>query len=111
MELSAVIGASVNWDSIYQLNPERPSGCLTIVLGGEIIAQGKRLAFVQATDQTGRPIELCEPLSEAHQLRSRFFIPYSLNLRLPAGARELNVTLGVSRSRFIEFVAKPEQVK
>ena len=41
--------------------------------------------------------------------RSPDYWPYLLNLKVPAGARELNLLLAVTQSRFAEFIAKPEQ--
>ena len=38
-------------------------------------------------------------------------LPYSFNFRAPPDAHEMTLVLAVSQSRFLEFLAKPEQVR
>src|SRR5207244_4008890 len=51
------------------------------------------------------------PASAPVRMQNPDLLPYSFNFKPPPAARELTLTLGVSRSRFAEFLAKPEQVR
>ncbi len=113
VEVAALIGARVPWERIVRLNARRTRDCITVLINGRILSRGRRVAFVEAKDETGSLVRLegtpYEPGPIAGQ--SPDLLPYSFNFKLPLAARELTLTLGVSRSRFVEFLAKPEQVR
>ena len=69
------------------------------------------LVFLDAKDDKGRSVESEGFAKEFEEPpgRSTDYWPYLLNLRVPPGARELNLVLAVTQSRFAEFLAKPEQ--
>jgi hypothetical protein len=108
VQVAAVIGTDVDWDRIARLNTERKKGCITVVLTGPVLALRKQLIFVAATDDQGRLVKLAgfrEPgVPESP-------VPFSFVLQPPDGARELNLVVAVSQSRFLEFLARPEQVR
>ncbi len=83
------------------MNAERVKGCVTVALAGEILSRNRRLAFVSATDDQGRPLQLAgsgEPLT----LRDvKAPVPYSLVFSPAAGAREINLVIAASETRFL----------
>jgi len=95
---------------LSRLNTETKKGCITIILAGQrdILSRGKQLAFVGATDDQGRRVELAA-FREPGTLESP--VPFSFVFEPPAGAKELNLEIAVSESRFLEFLVKPDQVK
>jgi len=112
IEVAAIIGKDVVWDRVYQLNPNRKRGCVTILLTGRILSQDRRLNFQEAQDEHGRTLKLASPLNEPGKLAGQGadLLPYSLNFEVGNDTEELNVRVAVSQSRFLEFLAKPEQV-
>jgi RNA polymerase sigma factor (sigma-70 family) len=127
VELAAVIGTDVVRDTLLAntgtlsreegmrrgrlVNSERRRGCITVVLAGEILSRNRRLTFVGATDEQGHSIELAG-FGEPGDIEStKAPVPYSFVLRVPEGAHELNLVVAVNESRFLEFLAKPDQVK
>ena len=82
-----------------------------IVVNGRIRSQGRHLIFLEAKDEQGRPVESegFAPEFDVPLGRSPDYWPYLLNLKVPTSARELNLSLAVTQSRFAEFLAKPEQ--
>jgi len=111
VELAFVIGPDVKEEETSRLNVERKKGCITIVLTGQqqILAQNKQLRFVGATDDLGRRVELAG--SWGPETSSTSVIPFSFVFAPASGARELNLVVAISECRFLEFLAKPEQVK
>jgi RNA polymerase sigma factor (sigma-70 family) len=110
LELAFIIGTDVAVDRLSMLNTETKKGCITIILAAlqDILSQGKRLTFVGATDDQGRRVELAacrEPGTPESPT------PFSFVFEPPAGAHELNLEVAVSESRFLEFLAKPDQLK
>jgi hypothetical protein len=103
-----LIGTDVEWERIYRLNPERKKGCITVLLAGQILSQGRQLTFAGATDERGRRVELAahrEPgIAESP-------VPFAFVFEPPEGARHFDLVVAVSESRFLEFLAKPDQVK
>jgi hypothetical protein len=73
----------------------------------------RRLTFVEAKDEHGRIVKLKGTLSDPGQIsgQSPDLLPYSLNFQALPDARELTLVLAVSQSRFLEFLAQPEQVR
>ena len=66
---------------------------------------GFRVSLVRAIDDRGR---------EAPPIRSGFWMndkrtQYSLPLHIPPGAKRVDLTFAVSRSRFVEFIVKPSR--
>jgi beta-lactamase regulating signal transducer with metallopeptidase domain len=111
VELAGVIGTFVDKEFLIKehkqlMNAKLMPGCVTVALAGEIVSRHRRLAFVSAVDDQGRSLDLTgfkQPITGKE-------VPYSFVLKVPASAREINMVVGVSESRFVEFVAKPEQV-
>jgi hypothetical protein len=93
------------------LNSERGKGLVTVVFDGEILSRNRRLTFVSATDERACPVELVVMSMPGDTESTKRLVPYSFALRAPEGAHELNLVVAVSESRFVEFLAKPEQVK
>ena len=125
VELAAVIGGDVADDSFqsgatldragrirlnHLVNAERRRGCITVVFEGEILSRARRLSFVSAMDERGTPAKL-ESADEPADLAATRLTTYSFILRPPEGAHELNIVMAVSESRFVEFLARPEQFK
>ncbi|PYL00439.1 MAG: hypothetical protein DME19_04985 [Verrucomicrobia bacterium] len=113
VEVAAIIGSKVGWNRIYLLNPNRGRDCVTVLIKGRILSQGRRVTFVEARDERGNLVRLEGAPSEPGHVAglSPDFLPYSFNFKPAAGANELTLVLGVSQSRFVEFLAKPEQVR
>jgi RNA polymerase sigma factor (sigma-70 family) len=110
VELSAIIGKDVAWDRIYRLNPERKKNCITVQLSGQILSRNRQLTFVGATDDKGRPVKL-EAFQDPGTPSNERNLPFSFVFHPLDDAGELNLTVAVSESRTVEFLAKPEQVK
>ena len=113
VEIAAVIGARVPWERIVRFNARRTRDCITALINGRILSQGRRVSFVEAKDENGRMVRLEGASYEPGRIagQSPDLLPYSFNFKPPPAARELTLTLAVSRSRFVEFLAKPEQVR
>ena len=113
VQVTAVIGARAPWERIARLNARRTRDCITVLINGQILSQGRRVAFVEAKDENGRLVRLEGAPYEPAQVpgQNPDLLPYSFNFKPPLAARELTLTLAVSRSHFIEFLAKPEQVR
>jgi len=113
VEVAAIIGANVAFDRIVRLNARRLRDCFTVLVKGRILSQGRRLTFVEAKDEQGRIVKLKGTPSDPGQVlgQSPDLLPYSFNFQAPPDAHELTLVLAVSQSRFLEFVAKPEQVR
>ena len=113
IEVAAVIGARVPWERIARLNARRTRDCITVLITGRILSQGRRVSFGEAKDENGSLVRLEGAAYEPGQVpgQNPDLLPYSFNFKAPPAARELTLTLAVSRSRFIEFLAKPEQVR
>ena len=105
--------ARAPWKRIARLNARRTRDCITVLINGQILSQGRRVAFVEAKDENGRLVRLEGAPYEPAQVpgQNPDLLPYSFNFKPPLAARELTLTLAVSRSHFIEFLAKPEQVR
>ena len=114
VELAGVVGSSVAGGRgvVIPMGAAHRKGCITAVLTGEILSRNRRLAFVGATDEQGRPFELVSIFGPAQvaQEKNSQPRPYSLVLRPPEGAREINLVVAVTESRFVEFVAAAEPV-
>jgi hypothetical protein len=65
--------------------------------------EGLRLRLVRAADDRGRELRHLPGYADAAG-------PHNFWLELPSDARALDLTFAVTRSRFVEFVAKPEFV-
>lgn len=91
-------------------NTENQKGCVTVVFKGDILPQHRRIAFVNATDERGRAFELAGIRAPADLKEAKWPTPFSFALRPPEGAHEMNLVVAVAESRFLEFVAAPEQV-
>jgi len=113
VDVAAIIGANVAWDRVTRLNPHRLRDCFTALVKGKILSQGRRLTFVDATDEHGKRLKLEGTFSDPSQIpgQNPDLLPYSFNFRAPPDAHELTLVLAVSQSRFVEFLAKPEQVR
>ena len=113
VEVASVIGSKVGWNRIYQFNPDRVTGCFTVLVKGRIASQGRRLAFVEAKDQNGRVLQLEGVVADRGQVSGQNpdFLPYSFNFKTPKDAREFTLVVGVSQSLSVDFLAKPEQVR
>ena len=111
VEVGVVIGTNVDWDRIHQFNVDRKRGCITVALTGRILSRNRRLTFLAATDQQGRAVNLAAPVNEPGIRSDGTSRPYSFIFEVPEGAQELNMVVAVSQSRFVEFLAKPEQIK
>jgi RNA polymerase sigma factor (sigma-70 family) len=126
VELSAVMGTNsrasitrppngapleqrMHWSAL--MNSEFRSGCVTVVLAGEILSRNRQLAFVKATDEQGREFEKMESGSPVSVEQTRWPMPYSFALRPPEGAHEINLVVAITEPRKVEFLAKPEQVE
>jgi RNA polymerase sigma factor (sigma-70 family) len=127
VELSAVIGTGVERDLTrllgdpgklhaadrtrwgHLVNAERRNGCLTVVLGGEILSRNRRMKFISATDEQGRPVDLVAEDVPAN-LEATRNVGYSFVLRAPEGAQELNLVVAISEIKVVEFVARPDQI-
>ena len=92
-------------------NSEQRKDCVSVVLDGEILSRNRRLTFVSATDEQGRSVELAGLREPGDLKATKAPVPFSFALRAPEGAHELNLVVAVSECRFIEFLAKPDQVK
>ena len=106
-----MLGSQADYEQLRRLNVERKSGWLTIVVNGRIRSLGRHLIFLEAKDEHSRPVE-SEGFAQEFDAppgRSPDYWPYLLNLKAPTSARELNLSLAVTQSRFAEFLAKPEQ--
>jgi RNA polymerase sigma factor (sigma-70 family) len=110
IDLSAVIGKDVAWDRITRLNPARKRDCITVQLAGQVLSQNRQLTFVGATDDKVRPVILEANRAPGTASNERD-VPFSFVFHPLEDATELNLTVAVSESRFVEFLAKPEQVK
>ena len=111
VEVSKVLGSQADSNQLRRLNVERKAGRLTIVLNGKIRSLGRHLVLLEAKDDQGRPVE-SEGFAREFDVppgRSPDYWPYLVNLKVPSNARELNLLLAVTQSRFAEFLAKPEQ--
>jgi len=111
VELSALLGSQADFNQVRQLNIERKAGWLTVVFNGRIRSLGRHLVLLEAKDDRGRSVESEGFAAEFEEPpgRSADYWPSLLNLRVPTGARELNLVLAVTQSRYAEFLAKPEQ--
>jgi len=115
IQIVGVLGTNVSREQLNAtrkqllVNLERRSGCVTVGVAGEILSRNRRLTFISATDEQGRPVEL-KGFHEPGTIKDSSFSPYSMTLNAPEGAHELNLVLGVSENRVFEFVAKPEQI-
>jgi hypothetical protein len=110
IDLSAVIGKDVAWDRITRLNPARKRDCITVQLAGQVLSQNRQLTFVGATDDKGRPVKL-EANREPGIASNERDVPFSFVFHPLDDASEMNLTVAVSESRTVEFIAKPEQIK
>jgi RNA polymerase sigma factor (sigma-70 family) len=112
VELAAVIGADVAQDYSRSalVNVERAAGCITVVLNGRVISMGRRMTFVNATDQKGRDVKLVGERGPGTIQSEQAPMPFSFVFRPPQGVQELNLVVAISQGRTVEFVAKPEQV-
>ncbi|MCX6901985.1 MAG: sigma-70 family RNA polymerase sigma factor [Verrucomicrobia bacterium] len=125
VEVAAVIGTSVNhrtfgdnlrnartsedrkrWARL--INSEQSKGCVSVVFDGEILSRNRRLTFVSATDEQGHAVQLAAQHEPEDIKAAR---PFSFALQVPEGAQELNLIVAVSETRFLEFLAKPDQIK
>jgi hypothetical protein len=77
-------------------------GVVDLTVRYDASAQGKRLTLLRVVDDQGREAKASEPHPEAAWL--------AFAVEVPPDTQELNFTFAVHRSRFVEFVAKPEQV-
>jgi len=113
VDVASIIGANVSFDRIVRLNARRLRDCFTVLVKGRILSQGRRLTFVEAKDEHGRIVKLRGTASDPGQIsgQSPDLLPYSLNFQALPDARELTLVLAVSQSRFLEFLAQPEQVR
>jgi len=113
VDVASIIGANVSFDRIVRLNARRLRDCFTVLVKGRILSQGRRLTFVEAKDEHGRIVKLKGTASDPGQIsgQSPDLLPYSLNFQALPDARELTLVLAVSQSRFLEFLAQPEQVR
>lgn len=109
IELAAVIGKDVAWERITRLNPGRKRDCITVQLSGQIVSRNRQLTFVGATDDKGRPVKL-ETFRGPGTASNENIVPFSFVFHPLEDATELNLVVAVSESRFVEFLAKPEQV-
>jgi RNA polymerase sigma factor (sigma-70 family) len=109
IDLSAVIGKDVAWDRITRLNPERKRDCVTVQLSGQILSRNRQLTFVGATDDKGRELKL-EVFRDPGTPDNERDVPFSFVFHPLDNASELNLTVAVSETRTVEFIAKPEQV-
>lgn len=91
-------------------NSEPVTGSVTVVFGGEILSRNRRLVFVSAADEAGRAFELTGVRGPADIAATKLPVPFAFVLRPPEGAHEINLVVAVTESRFLEFVAAPEQV-
>lgn len=92
------------------VNVENRAGCVTVALAGQILSRNRRLVFVRASDDQGRPAELVMS-GEPHTVEdTRDPILYSFVLRASPNAQALNLVIALTEPKFAEFVAKPEQV-
>jgi RNA polymerase sigma factor (sigma-70 family) len=126
VELAAVIGPGVNvyrnvsFDGAtsleerrrrsHQMNSSHKPGWVTVLLDGQILSRKRRLTLVSAMDEQGRKAELMNAGSP-NAVDPRNNISYVFSFRVPEGARELNLVLGISEPKVVELVAKPEQVR
>jgi hypothetical protein len=56
VEVAAIIGSKVGWNRIYLLNPSRGRDCVTVLIKGRILSQGRRVTFVE--DEHGNLVRL-----------------------------------------------------
>src|SRR5689334_21554557 len=98
----------MHWDALA--NALFRSGCVTLVLDGDILSRNRQLAFVQATDEQGRAFELEDSRGPVTLKELKYPVAYSYVLRPPEGAHEINLVLAVTEPRKVEFLASPEQV-
>lgn len=108
LKRGATLEERMQWGRL--LNSEIRRGCITVVLDGQILSRKRRLAFVSATDEQGRAFELAAVRGPGDIKDTKAPVPYSFVLRPPQRAHEVNLVVAVTESRFVEFVAAPEQV-
>jgi hypothetical protein len=110
VEVSKLLGQGADYEQVHRLNIERKEGWLTLVLNGRIRSLGRHLVLLEAKDEQGNTVESEGFAREFDSAgRSPDSWPYLLNVKPAAGARELNLLLAVTQSRFAEFIAKPTQ--
>jgi hypothetical protein len=95
----------------YPLNPELLPGCVMVLIKGRIMSHDKSIKFVRATDDKGRDLKLEGPLPSELRVQGLDYLPYPLKLRVSEDARELKVVMAVTERTFLEFLAKPEQIR
>lgn len=85
--------------------------CLACLVWQIAHSPGKFLSAWLVRLPDGRRVESegFSPEFDALPGRSPDYWPSLLNLKVPPGARELDLALAVTQGRFAEFVAKPEQ--
>ncbi len=102
VEVALIAGADAPMPKPYQWY--RLDGQMNFFLFANAEMDDERLTLVRVQDNHGRAVLFDEP----------HFSPYSTNrvfgLRPAPDARSLTVTLAVHPSRFVEFLAKPNQV-
>jgi hypothetical protein len=115
VEVVGVIGKNVDQQRLYRERRHFARVPYTrgvnVALAGEILAQNRRLVFVSATDDQGRSVPLADFGEPVDIEDAKDWRPYSFVIRPPEGAHEINLVVAVTESRFVEFLAKPEQVK
>ena len=116
VEVAGVMGKHVDRQQIMKkrvfllANAEQRMGCVTVALSGNILSKHRRLTFISATDDQGRELKLAG-FEQPGDAGGAKWVPYSLVFQTQEGAKEINLVVAVSVSRFVEFLAKPEQVK
>ncbi len=99
-EMVAIGGTNAELPGIFK--PSTTKGQVNLAVRCDARAQQKRLTLVRVLDDRDRAVVVTERFpDEAY----RTFV-----LKVPADSRELNFTFAVHRSRFVDFVARPEQV-
>ena len=68
VDVAAIIGPNVAWDQVVRLNPRRLRDCFTALVKGRILSQGRRLSFVEATDEHGKSLKLEGTFSDPGQI-------------------------------------------
>lgn len=104
---AAVQGATFSGRLLAHL--ETPVSIAHLRAGAELVVslvpvEGLRLRLVHAADDRGRELRHVPGYAEASG-------PHNFWLEMPPDARALDLTFAVTRSRFVEFVARPEFIR
>jgi hypothetical protein len=85
----------INWEG---------NACVEVGVDGK--DESFRIALVKATDQSGQEVEVMKP-PEGY---GNFTGLHYFGLNLSEDARRLNLTFARKECRFVEFIAKPQEV-